>query len=161
MAVTKKNAVQKAKKGARIRQVAAIPFRVEDGRLEIMLVTSRQTQRFILPKGWPMKGKSGRKAAAIEAEQEAGVIGEPLKKAAGAYSYWKRLATSFVRVDVTVYLLKVIDEKRDWRESRSRERAWLKPEQAASLIDEPDLATLVRGLTIPEPEHDKPRPAPG
>ena len=67
----------------------------------------------------------------------------------------------FVRVDVTVYLLKVIDEKRDWRESRSRERAWLKPEQAASLIDEPDLATLVRGLTIPEPEHDKPRPAPG
>ncbi|TIU62201.1 MAG: NUDIX hydrolase, partial [Mesorhizobium sp.] len=60
MAATKKTAVRKAKRGERIRQVAAIPFRLgPDGGIEVMLVTSRTTRRFIVPKGWPMKGKSG------------------------------------------------------------------------------------------------------
>src|SRR5690606_13598105 len=70
----KKNALRKALKGEPVRQVAAIPFRIlQDGSMEVMLVTSRETQRFVVPKGWPMKGKSSRKTAAIEAEQEAGV----------------------------------------------------------------------------------------
>jgi 8-oxo-dGTP pyrophosphatase MutT (NUDIX family) len=51
-----------------------------------MLVTSRATRRFIVPKGWPMKGKSGRKAAMIEAQEEAGVVGNIVKEPAGAYS---------------------------------------------------------------------------
>jgi hypothetical protein len=150
MAATKKNAVRKARKGERVRQVAAIPFRLgEDGRVEVMLVTSRETRRFIVPKGWPMKGKSGRKAATIEAEQEAGVTGKALKKPAGAYSYWKRLSNRFVRVDVTVYLLAVTDEHADWRERKTRRRAWLSPADAATLIDEPELATLVATLQAP------------
>ncbi|WP_292032771.1 NUDIX domain-containing protein, partial [Mesorhizobium sp.] len=116
MATAKKNAVRKAKKGERIRQVAAIPFRLsEGGNLEILLVTSRTTRRFIVPKGWPMKGKSGRKAAAIEAQEEAGVLGKALKQPAGTYSYWKRMASRFVRVDVVVYLLEVAEEMADWR----------------------------------------------
>ena len=74
MATTKKKVVRKAKRGERIRQVAAIPFRLDEhGDIEVMLVTSRTTKRFIVPKGWPMKGKSGRKAAMIEAQEEAGV----------------------------------------------------------------------------------------
>lgn len=150
MAVTKKNAVSKAKKGERVRQVAAIPFRLgENGGIEVMLVTSRETRRFIVPKGWPMKGKSGRKAATIEAEQEAGVAGKTLREPAGTYSYWKRLAKNFVRVDVTVYLLAVAEERSDWRERRTRQRAWLSPQDAASLIDEPELATLVATLEMP------------
>ena len=90
-AATKKKVVRKARKGERIRQVAAIPFRLgERGDVEVMLVTSISTRRFIVPKGWPMKGKNGRKAATIEALEEAGVLGKTLKQPAGTYSYWKR-----------------------------------------------------------------------
>ncbi len=150
MAVTKKNAIRKAKKGETIRQVAAVPFRLNaDGGMEVMLVTSRETKRFIVPKGWPMKGKSGRKAATIEAEEEAGVVGKTLKEPAGAYSYWKRLSTRFIRVNVTVYLLEVSEELANWQEKKKRQRAWLAPADAALLIDEPDLATLVKSLIPP------------
>ncbi|RUW59806.1 NUDIX hydrolase [Mesorhizobium sp. M7A.F.Ca.US.008.03.1.1] len=152
MAATKKKAVRKAKKGERIRQVAAIPFRLTaHGDIEVMLVTSRTTRRFIVPKGWPMKGKSGRKAATIEAQEEAGVLGKTLKQPAGTYSYWKRLANRFVRVDVIVYLLEVTEELADWQEAKRRQRAWLAPADAAMLIDEPDLSTLVKTLKIPQP----------
>ncbi|WP_214476843.1 NUDIX hydrolase [Mesorhizobium sp. dw_380] len=152
MAATKKKAVRKAKKGERIRQVAAIPFRLTaDGDIEVMLVTSRTTKRFIVPKGWPMKGKSGRKAAAIEAQEEAGVLGKALSEPAGTYSYWKRLTNRFVRVDVIVYLLEVTEELANWQEAKRRQRAWLAPADAAMLIDEPDLSTLVKTLKLPGP----------
>lgn len=154
MAASKKKVVRKARKGDRIRQVAAIPFRLnEHGDVEVMLVTSRTTRRFIVPKGWPMKGKSGRKAATIEAQEEAGVLGKTLKQPAGTYYYWKRLANRFVRVDVVVYLLEVSEELADWEESKRRQRAWLAPADAAVLIDEPDLSTLVRNVRIPELEY--------
>jgi 8-oxo-dGTP pyrophosphatase MutT (NUDIX family) len=151
MAATRKKAVRKAKKGERIRQVAAIPFRLsQHGDIEIMLVTSRTTKRFIVPKGWPMKGKSGRKAATIEAQEEAGVLGKTLRQPAGTYSYWKRLSNRFVHVDVIVYLLEVTEEFADWQEAKSRQRAWLKPQDAALLIDEPDLSTLMASLAPPQ-----------
>ena len=71
-----KRIVSKAKKGKAIRQIAAIPFRLDDrGNVELTLITSNTTGRFIVPKGWPMKGKSGKKAAIIEAREEAGVVG--------------------------------------------------------------------------------------
>ncbi len=158
MAKQKKKVLRKAKKGEKIRQVAAIPFRIGlDGDMQVMLVTSRETRRFILPKGWPMKGKSGRKAATIEALEEAGVVGKTLKEPAGTYHYWKRLPAAFVRVDVTVYMLEVTEQLKKWQEAGRRDRAWLRPEQAAMLIDEPELATLVRNLSIPKetPEAEK------
>ena len=151
MPTPKKRAIRKAKKGQRVRQVAAIPFRIGDtGDIEVMLVTSRETKRFIVPKGWPMKGKSGRKAATIEAMEEAGVLGKTLKTPAGGYSYWKRLSENFIRVDVTVYLLKVQEELSKWKETAKRQRAWLSPAQAATLIDEPDLSTLLKVLKMPD-----------
>lgn len=145
-----KKVIRKAKKGRPIRQVAAVPFRIaSNGEMQVMLITSRTTRRFIVPKGWPMKGKSGRKAAAIEAEQEAGVVGKVLKEPVGTYSYWKRLERHFVPVDVTVYLLEVEQELSQWRERKSRQRAWLSVEDAATLIDEPELATLLKTLGGP------------
>jgi len=143
----KKKAVDKAQKGKPVHQIAALPFRIgEDGSFEVMLVTSRETKRFTLPKGWRMKGKSDRQAAAIEARQEAGVKGRMLKRTAGSYHYWKRLTKAFVRVDVDVYLLAVEEEQKRWKEKRERSRAWLSPEDAALLVDEPELATLLRSL---------------
>lgn len=153
----KKKALRKAEKGERITQVAAIPFRLSDGgELEIMLVTSRGTRRFIVPKGWPMKGKSERQAALIEAREEAGVRGKALKNPAGNYSYWKRLSTGFVNVEVTAYLIEVAEELASWQEAGARQRAWLSPADAAVLIDEPELSTLVRNLTaaaLDQPEE--------
>lgn len=152
MAATRKKEVRKAKKGERIRQVAAIPYRLnERGEIEVMLVTSRTTRRFIVPKGWPMKGKSARKAATIEAQEEAGVLGKTLKEPAGTYTYWKRLSNRFVRVDVIVYLLTVTEELANWQEAKRRQRAWLAPADAAMLIDEPDLSTLVKTIQVPPP----------
>jgi hypothetical protein len=72
-----------------------------------------------------------------------------LRQPAGTYSYWKRLARHFVRVDVTVYLLVVTQELADWQEKKRRRRAWLSAKDAALLIDEPELSTLVGSLKAP------------
>ena len=88
-----------------------------------------------------MKGKSGRRAATIEAREEAGVIGVALKKPLGIFAYWKRLSERFVNVVVTVYLLPVTEELPEWEEASKRKRAWLTPADAAKLIDEPQLAS--------------------
>lgn len=54
------------------RQAAAIPYEVHDGRVEVMLLTSRNTRRWIIPKGNIEKGETALKAAAAEAFEEAG-----------------------------------------------------------------------------------------
>jgi 8-oxo-dGTP pyrophosphatase MutT (NUDIX family) len=149
--VNNKKVIRKAKKGRPIRQVAAVPFRLtSDGEMQVMLITSRSTRRFIVPKGWKMKGKSGYEAASMEAFEEAGVSGQILKPPVGRYRYWKRLSDYFVPVDVTVYLLSVDDELVDWEEAKARQRAWLSPPDAATLIDEPELASLVGSLSVPQ-----------
>lgn len=143
-----KRLVRRARKNKPIRQVAAIPVRrAEAGGIEVLLITSNTTRRFIVPKGWPMKGKNARGAALEEARQEAGVVGQAPRKPIGEYSYWKRLSDRFVKVDVKVYLLWVTEMLTDWEESQERRRAWLSPAQAAQLIDEPELGSLVASLT--------------
>jgi len=120
--------------------------------MQVMLITSRTTRRFIVPKGWTMKGKSGCEAASAEAFEEAGVSGRMIEEPVGYYRYWKRLSKRFVLVDVTVYLLSVEDEHANWNEDDARQRTWLPPPAAATLIDEPQLASLVDSLAIPQ-EH--------
>lgn len=134
------------KKGKVIRQVAVLPYRERNGRLEILLLTSRQTRRFVIPKGWPMKGRSDGEAAAIEAKQEAGLVGLVDDQSHGSYVYWKRLKTIFVPVTVTVYGLRVTEELQQFREQNERERAWVSPKQAKMLVDEPHLISLIDGF---------------
>lgn len=127
------------------RQVGALAFRsTASGDPEMLVLTSRGTKRFIIPKGWPVKGLSDGEAAAKEAYEEGGVIGKVRETLIGSYSYWKRLERSFAYVTVDVYALKVKTQLADWPERRSRERAWLAPEAAAQLVDEPELITLIR-----------------
>ena len=84
-----KKIIHRAKKGRPIRQVAAVPFRLtSNGEMQVMLITSRSTERFIVPKGWTMKGKSGCEAAGVEACAEAGVSGRLLEAAVGRYGFW-------------------------------------------------------------------------
>lgn len=91
-----------------------------------------------------MNGIKDWDAAAIEARQEAGLIGKNGKKPLGAYPFVKRLAESFELVRVTVYPLLVKRHLDDWPERHQRESVWLAPEIAARLVDEPDLAEIIR-----------------
>ncbi|MBS9719371.1 NUDIX hydrolase [Tianweitania sp. BSSL-BM11] len=138
-----KRAKALVKKGKTIRQVAVLPYRKRDGDLQVLLLTSRQTKRFVIPKGWPMKGLSDWEAAVVEAKQEAGLVGKVDDKPYGSYSYWKRLKTIFIPVTVTVYGLRVTQELAEFREKDQRERAWVTPQQARMLVDEPHLISLI------------------
>lgn len=130
-------------------QIAAMPVRLGlDGTPEILLVTSRTTQRWIVPKGWPMKNRKGAEAAAIEAYEEAGVVGRVREQPAGRYSYWKRMADHFALCEVTLYLLEVERQLDSWAEQDERRSQWFKLEDAADLVDEPELGTAIRSLSI-------------
>ncbi|HUI98005.1 MAG TPA: NUDIX hydrolase [Xanthobacteraceae bacterium] len=135
----------KAASAARI-QYAALPFRArERSGLEVLLVTSRVTKRWIIPKGWPLKRKPPHVTAAHEAHEEAGVIGKIGKSPIGSYSYTKRLKTgSRVRCEVHVFPLEVQRQSRTWPEQNEREVQWLSPAEAAKSIENPILRTLVR-----------------
>ena len=135
----------KAYKQRKPRQVAALVYRIEaDRQVRILLLTSLDTKRTIIPKGWPMKGLKDRDAAAREAFEEAGIVGKIGSKAIGRFHYWKRRKTYFSYVRVDVYALKAQEFLDDYPEKEQRQLAWFSPEEAAMLIDEPQLATLVR-----------------
>lgn len=127
-------------------QIAALPTRRVDGRLEVCLVTTRETGRWTVPKGWPMKGVPDRQAAAIEAEQEAGLIGKPSKKPLGTFDYWKRRLDRFDLVRVTLYRLKVRKALNEWKEKGERQVRWMSLDDAATAVDEPGLKTILTGL---------------
>ena len=129
------------------KQVAALPVRLDgEGRRRVLLITSRETQRFIVPKGWPMKGHKDYRAAAIEAQEEAGIIGRVGKKPIGSYTYWKRRADHFELCRVRVFLLDVERQLPAWREKGQRQGAWFLVEDAANLVDDAGLVTILRGL---------------
>ncbi len=127
-------------------QVAALPVRLGAGGLEVMLISSRETRRWIVPKGWPMKGRKDHEAAAREALEEAGVSGKVRKRPLGAYTYDKRVADGLQPCRVMVYLLEVEKELSSWREKGQRQRQWFTLWAAAELVSEPGLARLMRSL---------------
>ncbi|HEV3043893.1 MAG TPA: NUDIX hydrolase [Roseiarcus sp.] len=127
------------------RQVAALPFRrTATGDIEILLVTSRESGRFIIPKGWPMKRLDDADAAAKEAYEEAGVVGKVKRKSIGDYIYWKRFERSFELLKVDVYALEVRQQRADWPEKNARKSGWLSKEEAAKRVDEPGLVALLK-----------------
>jgi len=126
------------------RQVAALPLRQsKSGALEILLVTSRDTGRWIIPKGWPSKRIKDCKAAAREAKQEAGVKGKILRDAIGTYRYIKRELDDDGLIEVRVFVLKVSKRCKRWPEKRERRRAWFDIEDAASRVSDHELSTLI------------------
>ena len=139
------------------RQVAALPVRRDvNGDLQVLLVTSRETRRWVIPKGWPWPDLADHLAAAEEAREEAGVRGRPRKRAIGSYAYDKRLKDGAKPVHVDIYLLIVTRELDTWPERRERTRAWFTPEAAADAVSEPDLQELLRNsLETIAPAFDK------
>lgn len=128
------------------QQYAALPYREAEG-LEVLLLTSRETRRWVIPKGWPMKGKRPHAAAAREALEEAGVTGRTAKRAMGSYSYVKRLKNGApLQCVVEVFPLKVAGQRTHWREQAERTVRWFPVDQAAEAVDEPELQALIGAL---------------
>ena len=129
------------------RQVAAVPVRIKDGGMEVLLITSRETNRWIVPKGWIGKNAKPREVAALEAFEEAGLIGRIAKRPLGRYRYCKRLSpTETVPIDTKVFLMLVSRQADEWPEKGQRRQSWLRPDVAARLV-EPGLSLVLRRLT--------------
>ncbi|HRO32943.1 MAG TPA: NUDIX hydrolase [Brevundimonas sp.] len=127
------------------RQVAALCWRVDQGgAIEILLVTSRDTGRWVTPKGGRMRGLTDAQSAAQEALEEAGVEGRVTETPLGVFSYLKRLKRRGPRpTQVTVFALEAQVQHDDWREAAQRTRRWFRADRAAVMVDEPDLAALI------------------
>ena len=129
------------------RQVAAVPIRRNArGQLQVLLVTSRETQRWVIPKGWPWPGRPDHEAAAEEAWEEAGVRGRARRGKTGSFSYGKRRNSGVLPVRVMVYLLEVTEVAKTWPEIEERRRAWFSPAKAADAVEELELKALLRAL---------------
>src|SRR3954470_2496314 len=104
-------------------QFAALPWRLSDnGRREVMLLTSRETQRWVIPKGWPMKKRKPAEVASQEAFEEAGLIGRIIgKRPIGRFHYQKRLRKGDVLCEVRVFLFRVERQLDNWPEKDQRE----------------------------------------
>ncbi|MBD0273323.1 MAG: NUDIX hydrolase [Acetobacteraceae bacterium] len=132
------------------RQFAALPFLLKEGETMVMLVTSRETHRWVLPKGWAEKRLSGPELAAKEALEEAGLIGEVAPDPIGSYGYAKRLPGGRVTpCDVQVFPLRVVRVLDDWPERRQRERRWFTLAGAAMAVEEGGLVALLLRLAAP------------
>lgn len=116
--------------------------------MEICLVTSRETGRWVIPKGWPMKGRSNWEAAATEAYEEAGLRGEIAETPIGQYPYWKRMSDHFVLINTTVYLLRVGKQMNKWPEKDQRKRKWVGVSEAAEEVVEPGLIAILQSLEL-------------
>ena len=131
-------------------QFAALPWRMTDGGVEVLLITSRETRRWVIPKGWPIKGLKSRDTAAQEAFEEAGVTGTIAKKALGQFHYDKRLRSGRLQhVRVQVFALNVLQEHAAWPEQTQRDKQWLSAAEASLLVEEPELQELMSAFAPP------------
>ncbi|MGA1831949.1 MULTISPECIES: NUDIX hydrolase [Rhizobium] len=128
------------------QQYGALCFRWtgDDDAIEILVITSRDSGRWVIPKGWPMKKKQPHEAAEIEAWQEAGVRGRARKKPVGRYTYLKWLDNGDVAPCVVdVFQVEVAEVEKNFKERGQREIVWLSPSEAAYRVREVELKSLI------------------
>ena len=129
-------------------QVGAVCTRNKNGKREVLLITSRGTRRWVIPKGWQMNGLSNSQAATIEAWEEAGVSAARVNKdPIGTYKYEKDLSKgAHIPVNVIVCRLKVEEMKKKFPEYRERKQMWVSTKKAAKLVREPGLKKILANL---------------
>lgn len=128
------------------RQYAALPFRRRDG-IEVLLVSSRETRRWVVPKGWPKKGCKPHVTAAREAQEEAGVIGEIGRESVGSYHYFKEGEKASICL-VEVFPLAVTRQRKTWPEQSQRTTKWFPLALAADAVNEPELKDVIRNFGL-------------
>ena len=127
------------------RQVAALAWRLAETGVDVLLVTSRISGRWLLPKGWPMQDLTAAQSAAQEAFEEAGVRGEAVEQPIGCYRYDKVLKDgSVLPCHVDVFAIHTGGLLDDWPEKMQRQRRWYSAPAAAKMVTEPDLARFLR-----------------
>jgi 8-oxo-dGTP pyrophosphatase MutT (NUDIX family) len=131
-------------------QCAALPYRrLADAVIEVMLITSRDTGRWVIPKGWLGEGLAERESAAREAHEEGGLVGRMGERSIGIYHYDKRLADgSSVSCAVEVFALEVERQLGSWPEREQRQTRWFVLQEAAEAVDEAELADIIRNLPL-------------
>lgn len=128
-------------------QYGALCWRIRDGKVQILLVTSRRTKHWIIPKGWPMKGETPASAALTEAAEEGGVSGKVKKRSIGLYSYVKHAdLKNAINCVVAVFPVRVRNLESDWQEKHQRKRKWFSRKKAAAAVKIPELARLIRSF---------------
>ncbi|MDQ0562435.1 8-oxo-dGTP pyrophosphatase MutT (NUDIX family) [Rhizobium mesoamericanum] len=130
-----------------VRQFGALCLRWTSDGPEILLITTRETKRWMIPKGWPIRGLRPHQVAKREAWEEAGAIGKVERKRCGRFRYAKLLTDGReVEPIVEVYFLKVRRQKKRFPEMTQRSVAWLKPAEAARRVKEPELKRLLTAV---------------
>lgn len=137
-------------KGSVRTQFAALCWRKKRGKVEILLITSRRNNRWIVPKGWPMDGKTPADCALIEAWEEAGVKGEAGDTCLGVYSYARfREFEAHVPCIAMLYPVNVKRLEKNYPEARDRKRKWVSRKRAAKLVKHRELGKLITGFSPP------------
>ncbi|MGO4906822.1 NUDIX hydrolase [Pseudorhodobacter sp. W20_MBD10_FR17] len=125
-------------------QVAALCWRENAGERQVLLVRSLDSNRWIVPKGWPMRGKTLAEAAAIEAWEEAGVKGTIAPEAIGSFQYEKQRGSGVKQsCDALVFDLHVTNLEAEFPEANLRKPRWFSAEEAAKRVREPELQALI------------------
>ena len=134
-----------------IRQIAALPYRIEDdGTVRVLLITSRETRRWVVPKGNPIRGLASHEAAAHEAFEEAGISGIACPAPLGTFDYMKRRRSgSLKHATVALFPLAVTEQAEDWPEQDERETRWFGLDEAAEAVEEPHLKRLIANFRVP------------
>lgn len=125
-------------------QYAALPWRRANDDLEILLVTTLTTRRWIVPKGWPVPRLAPPDCAAHEAAEEAGVTGDVSSRPLGAFHYEKRRKSGeALHCRVEVFAMQVLNQRRSWPEKSIRQARWCSVEEALSRVSEPGLRRII------------------
>jgi 8-oxo-dGTP pyrophosphatase MutT (NUDIX family) len=126
-------------------QFAALPWRInEGGGSQVMLLTTRETRRWTIPKGWPMKGRKPAEVASQEAYEEAGLVGHIVsKRPLGTFHYEKHLTKESRLCQVRVFSFRVERQLDDWPEKQQRETKWFDAAEAAALVEEDGLHGII------------------
>lgn len=139
----KKDRIKSASREA-ATQHAALCYRRTGGGAEVLLVTSRDTGRWVLPKGWPKKSEQGAATALREAFEEAGVIGRAEEGCLGIYYYDKTMTGGLaIPCCVAVHVIEASHLEFRYPEMGLRERVWFAPAAAADAVAEPELKCLL------------------
>ena len=130
-------------------QAGVIAYRIRRGEVQVLLMTSRDTGRWIIPKGNIKPGASPSKAAVQEAFEEAGIKGTIVSSTPfGMYTYYKKVGSAEVRAAaVEVFLLQVKEQLKKWPEKGERKLAWVSAKKAVELVEEPGVVPLLHSLT--------------
>ena len=128
-------------------QYGAICWRMHRGKVEVLLITSRDTGRWVIPKGWPIRGLSPAESAAREAYEEAGVGGQIGKRPIGVFEYPKKLDSGKTQTcKVEVFALEQMIQHPTWPEQGQRKLQWFSLTEAVSAVQEPQLKDIIRKL---------------